>query len=68
METEEKPNKIKIEEILKESFNTAKEAISNAKKVANVGTKKLSIYMLRNKLKDALGSTYLSNIGNFKQH
>jgi hypothetical protein len=54
MDSNKDQKKIKIEEILKESFNTAKDAINHAKKAANVGTKKLSIYMLRNKLKDAL--------------
>lgn len=59
MEKKDKDKKIQIEEILKESFKTAKNAINTAKKAANVGTKKLSIYMLRNKLKEAL-----SELGN----
>lgn len=44
--------KSKLEEILKEGLKSAKDAISTAKKAANIGSKKVSIYMLKTKLRD----------------
>ena len=44
--------KSKLEDILKGGLKSAKDAFSTAKKAANMGTKKVSLYMLKTKLRD----------------
>lgn len=44
----------KIEEFLKDSLELTKDAFKKVKKATNIGTKKVSIYMLRNKVKEKL--------------
>ncbi len=46
--------RIKLEEILKDGIKVTKNAISHAKTKATIGTKKVSIYMAKNQLKEKL--------------
>lgn len=54
--------KSKLEEILKEGVKATKEAFTNVKKAANIGTKKISIYMLRNQMRDKLSTLGLMTL------
>ncbi len=45
---------VKLEEILKDGIKATKEAFNQAKTKAQVGSKKVSLYMIKNQLKENL--------------